>query len=98
MPPHGTLVLNWNRPDSVLCAGTILAQKWLFLAQKCFFLLKNGPFKVLIAERGRPRDVAIFHLIVKLHFQEKISSGTTAHLMLEPFFLKNGCFCVVNQN
>jgi hypothetical protein len=50
------------------------------------FLLKNGQFKVLIAQQGRLWAVAIFHLIVKLHFQEKISSGTTAHLMLEPFF------------
>jgi len=85
MPPHGTLVLNWNRPDSVLCAGTIFAQKWLFLAQKWSFLLKNGPFKVLIAERGRPLDVAIFHLIVLLHFEKKIGTGQTAYFVLEPF-------------
>jgi len=65
-------------------------------AQKMVILVKNGQFKVLIAQQGRLWAVAIFHLIVKLHFQEKISSGTTAHLMLEPFFLKNGCFCSKN--
>jgi hypothetical protein len=66
------------------------------LLKKWSFWLKNGQFKVLIAQQGRLSAVAIFHLIVKLHFQEKISSGTTAHLMLEPFFLKNGCFSSKN--
>jgi len=63
----------------VLCAGTILAQKWLS------FLLKNGRFKVLIAERGRPWDVTIFDLIALLHFEKKIGALQTACFVLEPF-------------
>ena len=69
----------------MLSAGTILVQKWLFLPQKWSFLHKNGPFEVLIAERGRSQDVAIFHLIVLLHFEKKIGAGQTVCLVLEPF-------------
>jgi hypothetical protein len=45
----------------------------------------KDPTKVIIVEKGRPWDVAIFHLKALLHFEKKIEAGQTACFVLEPF-------------